>query len=252
VDRDLFGTYCDRMRAALAQHLGCRARDFLEERLTVVDRPPSAWPYTLTAATFGTGTVLSIDPAYRDFVDAHSPPVHYHAAAPSFLASVAAEGERRGHRLTVQGAVLLFTTCDDPGDVQPPAGYSIATFDRAWMHARQNRPGFERGVGRPGDDVRESRNRFAVALLDASGEPAAVAGVFETYGMLEIGLDVARSHRGRGLSTTVTRAAARVIIDEGAVPLYGCAATNVRSHRTAESAGFAIAASDAVVFQAAP
>ena len=105
----------------------------------------------------------------------------------------------------------------------------------------------ENGVGEPGRDGREFRNRFALALYDAEGELAAVAGAFDTYGMLEIGVDVARRHRGTSLGRLVVSTLARAIMNEGKVPFYGCAATNIRSHRTAESCGFRIVCSDAFV-----
>ena len=76
----------------------------------------------------------------------------------------------------------------------------------------------------------------------------AVAGAFDTHGMLEIGVDVVRSHRGQRLATLVVSAMAREIMRRGEVPFYGCGATNIRSQRTAESCGFRIVCADAVVW----
>ena len=247
MDRDLFRHYGDGVRAAFAQGIGCEVADFEGERLTVVDRPATAWPYTVAVVTFGVGTVISVDPAYRAFVDANTPKVHYRASATPFLTSIAAEGARRGQPLVAQSPALHFTACDDPGDIQPPPGFTLTEVDAAWMLEELPKRRFEHGIGEPGSGAREIRNRFAVIINDADGEPAAVAGVFDTFDMMEIGLDVVRKHRGHDLSTIAVRAATRAIIDRGGIPLYVCAATNIRSHRTAESAGFAITCSDAFV-----
>ena len=142
---------------------------------------------------------------------------------------------------------LCFTIGDDPPEVLVPARFAIERADAAWMNAEQHNKRFENGVGEPGRGGRDFRNRFALVLRDAAGEPAAVAGAFETHGMLEIGVDVVRAHRGLGLGRLVVSALAREIIREGAVPLYGCGATNIRSHRTAESCGFRAICSDVFV-----
>jgi RimJ/RimL family protein N-acetyltransferase len=117
------------------------------------------------------------------------------------------------------------------------------------MAAEMERRRFENGIGLPGEGGRSFRNRYGVALFDETGEPAAVAGVFFTYSdpIREIGVDVARPYRGRGLGKVVVAAGAREILDRGEVPLYGCAATNIRSQRTALAAGFLPAFSDASV-----
>jgi GNAT superfamily N-acetyltransferase len=115
------------------------------------------------------------------------------------------------------------------------------------MNAEQQNHRFENGVGAAGKDGREFRNRFALALYDAAGEIAAVAGAFDTYGMLEIGVDVLRGKRGQGLGRLVVSAMAREIMQRGETPFYGCGATNIRSHLTAESCGFRAVLSDATV-----
>jgi predicted GNAT family acetyltransferase len=105
------------------------------------------------------------------------------------------------------------------------------------MEAEQRNHRFENGVGEAGEG-REISNRFALAFYDVSGVLASVAGAFETYGMLEIGIDVVRPYRGRGLGRLAVSTLAREIMRRGEIPFYSCAATNIRSHATAESAGF--------------
>jgi hypothetical protein len=217
------------------------------EHLTIVDRPENATWSTVTAVTFGTGTVLSIDPAYRDFIEANQPGKHYRAMSGAFLQSVAAEGARRGVTLRWFPASLCFTIASDPPVTALPAGHELREHDREWMNAEQANRRFENGVGEPGVDGREFRNKFALALYDPEGEVAAVAGAFDTNGMSEIGVDVVRGRRGAGLGRLVVSALAREIMRRGDVPFYGCAPTNIRSQRTAASCGFRVVCADAFV-----
>jgi hypothetical protein len=244
---DLFPRYSRAAREAYAQGLRCELSAFESEQLTIVDRPENSPWYTATAVTFGTGTVLCIDPAYRKFVEANPPKKHYQAMSTSFLGSIAAEGERRGAKMLYWAPSLCFTIGDEPPELSPPPGFEIREHDAAWMNAEQANHRFENGVGAAGKDGREFRNRFALALYDANGDPAAVAGAFDTYGMLEIGVDVLRGHRGLGLGRLVVSAMAREIMQRGEVPFYGCGATNIRSHVTAESCGFRAVLSDVTV-----
>ena len=128
-----------------------------------------------------------------------------------------------------------------------PEGFELREHDAAWMNAEQQNKVFTNGVGVPGEDGREFRNRFALALYNAEGAVAAVAGAFDTHGMLEIGVDVVRAHRGEGLGRLVVSALAREIMRREQVPFYGCAPANIRSHRTAESCGLRIVCADAFV-----
>jgi predicted GNAT family acetyltransferase len=85
------------------------------------------------------------------------------------------------------------------------------------------------------------------------GRPAAVAGGWDDCdGLLEIGVDVARDYRGRGLGIAVVSAMARLIADRGDIPTYYCGPTNVRSHRNALACGFVPVASAARVVRPRP
>jgi hypothetical protein len=244
---DLFRRYSAAAREAYAKGLQCDVGAFEREELTIVARPDSVPWFTALAATFGTGTVLCIDPGYRDFAETNRPKKHYQAMSTSFLATIAAEGERRGVKLLFWSPSLCFTIAEEPPVVEVPRGFELREHDAAWMHAEQANNRFENGVGEPGRDGREFRNRFALGLYDEQGEPAAVAGAFDTYGMLEIGVDVARGQRGLQLGRLVVSAMAREIMRRGEVPFYGCGTTNIRSHLTAESCGFRAVLSDVTV-----
>jgi RimJ/RimL family protein N-acetyltransferase len=244
---DVFAKYARATREAFAQGLGCAVEDFNGEQLTIVDRPPQMTWSTLVGATFGTGTVLQLDPAYRDWAEANRPERHYRALSTSFLGELAAEGARRGHTLQSYTPSLCFALAREPQAPSLSAGYQVRRHDAAWMLAEQPNRRFENGVGEPGRDGREFRNRFALAIYDAAGEPIAVAGAFDTHGMLEIGVDVLRGQRGAGLGRTIVTLMTQAILDERRVPFYACAPANIRSHRTAESCGFRIVCADAFV-----
>jgi hypothetical protein len=247
---DLFEKYAWRTREAFARSLNCDLQAFEGNALTVIDRRPDAPWYSVLAVTFGTGTVLSVDPAYHEFIEANQPERHYVAMRPPFLQSVVDEGARRGKKLAFSAPSLCFAIAEEPPDLTPPPGFTFTREDAAWMNDPDNGRRFENGAGSPNSGGREFRNRFAFVLRDAAGEVAAVAGAFDTHGMLEIGVDVMREHRGRRLATLVVSTLAREIIRDDKVPFYACSPTNIRSQRTAASCGFRIVCSDAFVWTA--
>ena len=243
----LFDQYSKTAREAYATGLAVSPSVFGHEQLTIVDRQEHMVWATVLAVTFGTGTLLSVDPAYREFVEANRPEKHYRAMSGAFLQSISAEGERRGEKLLWFQPSLCFVPASEPPDLPPPAGWHVREHDADWMKAEMPNGRFANGVGHAGQDGREFRNRFALALYDPSGEIAAIAGAFDTYGLLEIGVDVVRGHRGEGLGRLVVSKLAREIMRRGEVPFYGCAPTNIRSQRTAASCGFQIVLADATV-----
>jgi GNAT superfamily N-acetyltransferase len=240
----LFDQHASAVREAYARVFRCSVDAFDSEQLTIVDLDKNATPATAMGVTFGTGTVLAIDPAYREFAEANPPSKHFRALLLVFLQPLVAEAARRGHAINANSPSLCFTLADEPPEVAPPAGFELVGRDAAWMNAEQqsarseNGP-YENAAGEPGEG-REPRNRFALTLHDASGEIVAIAGAFDTHGMLEIGVDVVRAQRGNGYGRLVVSAIAREIMKRGAVPFYRTPPTNIRSHRTAESCGFRI------------
>ena len=94
--RNYFEQYRDAVRHAYSQGLQCDVEAFDREELTIVDRPENTPWYMALALTFGTGTVLCIDPAYRAFAEAHRPPKHYQASSASFLGRIGARGAGTG------------------------------------------------------------------------------------------------------------------------------------------------------------
>jgi hypothetical protein len=248
VTGDLFRHYSAAAREAYARGMDCSVDDFASEQLTIVERRAEQTWLTAYAATFGTGTVLSVDPAYREFVEANRPQKHYRALGATFLAAIAAEGERRERSLGYSTPSLCFTIAHEPPEVPLPDGFELREQDKDWMNAEMEAGRFENGAGAPHSGGREFRNRFAIALCGRDLTPVAVAGAFDTFGMLEIGVDVLRPERGRGYGRLVVSAMAREIMRRGEVPFYGCAPTNIRSQHTAASSGFRPVCADAVVW----
>ncbi|HEX6032156.1 MAG TPA: GNAT family N-acetyltransferase [Tepidiformaceae bacterium] len=246
----LFETNAAALRMAVASFLGCEAAAFEGERLTIVDRAePAVWPYVALAATFGVGTVLSVDPELRAFADTLQPERHYDAVRPAVLTRIAEEARRLGRQASVAAPGIGWALASIPDAPDAPRGLELMPVDADWMAREMEERRFENGIGLPGEGGRSFRNRYGLALFDPAGEPVAVAGVFFTYAdpVREIGVDVVREHRGQGLGRVVVAAAIREILERGEVPFYSCAATNIRSQRTALSAGFLPAFSDASV-----
>ena len=248
MDRPFFARQLEAVRAAVSAGMGCTPFSFEVDELTIVDRPDSApSPYIAMVATFGIGTVASVDPSYRAFFEALPAGSPRSVFSPPFLAPLAAEAQRRDQRVVATPTALLWALSAPPAPPEVPAGLVLRPVDRAWMTAEQSSGSFENGAGEAGVAARAERNQYGFALVDGAGEPVAVGGVFDTLGLLEIGVDVVPGRRGEGLAPIVVAAAARAILDAGEVPFYACEATNIRSQRTALACGFLPVASDAFV-----
>jgi len=235
------------VRAGYAAGLGVDPEAFLSHSLVLADRvEPATWPYVVLAVDFGTGTVVSLDPDYRAFVEANLPEHHYAATTPDFLNPIQAEAARRGRTVSVGVTANVFALGSVPEMPELPAGLRFEVVELPWMRAEMELGRFENGVGRLSRNGREFRNKYGVAIFEGD-EPVAVGGVFDTWGTHEIGVDVLRSHRGKALGQAVVARAVLEILERGGTPLYGCAPTNIRSMRTALSAGFLPVCADAGV-----
>jgi RimJ/RimL family protein N-acetyltransferase len=191
--------------------------------------------------------VVSVDPDLREFASALEIEKPEVAAWPPFLSAIAAEASRAGREASAGPISLVFALSEPPRPPATPEGLDLRRVDRDWMNAEQHSGRFPNAVGSPERAARAERNVFALGLFDGAGEPVAVAGVFETLGLHEIGVDVVPASQGRGLAPIVVTAAAHAILELDAAPMYACAATNTRSQRTAIASGFLPVASDAFV-----
>lgn len=250
MDRPFFERQSAAVRTAFELEMGCHVAVETREELTVVDRPAATlWPYVAMAATFGDGMVVSVDPAYRAFAGTLELETAEAAAWPLYLGRLAAEVQRRGADVSASPIALLFALATAPSSssVDLPDDLELRRFDPDWMLKELPSGRFRNALGSSGERARAGRNRFAYALIDQTGEPVALSGVFDTLGLHEIGVDVVPAAQGRGLAPIVVAAAAHAILEAGETPLYACAATNIRSQRTALAAGFVPVGADAFV-----
>lgn len=238
--------------AGMAREVGCDPSAFRGEQLSVVQRPdPPAWMFTAMLCTFGTGTVLSIDPDYLDWARKHPPEKHFRAFSEKYLASLIAEGARKGSSLEAHAGAIGFAVTTKP-QFEPLSGFRFEHAGPDWMTAERPNGVFHNALGTPDEDYRTNQYRFAILARTEAGELAAVAGVFDSTGLHEIGVDVVRHLRGHGLANAVVARAVAAILESGETPFYSCGVTNIRSQRTALANGFLPVCSMAYVAPAEP
>jgi GNAT superfamily N-acetyltransferase len=248
VTTELFARQQDAVRDAYAAGLGVEAGLFAGGALTIVPRPEPNWGYEATAATFATGTVVAAAPELVEF--ARGLPVEEHRAATAgdFLQQVRDEARRLGRNVNAYGPSIGWGLARIPEAPVLPGGFAMEHVDSEWLGEELKRGRFPNGAGpADGSSGRAFRNMYGVLLRGPDGEPAALAGVFDTYGMHEIGVDVAPEWQGQGLGAGVVALAVRAILERGATPFYGCGPTNIRSQRTALSTGFLPVCTDGTV-----
>jgi len=237
----------EQYRKTRADVVGCVPADFDRHELVITHRPEQATSkFTLMALTFGTGTVVSVAPEYLDWTREQAPAdKHYRALFPNVLLQpLAEEAARRGETIAWRSPNLSFLPTAEPVAVPPPGGLRAMPFDArqraAWFPSGE----FHNALGELTDPADEDF-RYGMAIMDGE-RPAAVAGAWDdSSGLKEIGVDVARDYRGRGLGVVVVTQLARLIAEQGDVPTYYCSPTNVRSHRNALACGFTPVASSA-------
>ncbi|MEO6042722.1 MAG: GNAT family N-acetyltransferase [Tepidiformaceae bacterium] len=236
-----YATNLARFRAESARELGCDESAFDSHALTVVSRPEAArYKNFAFVHTFGTGTVVSVEPSYLEWTLAHTPDKHFLAFGGSdFLVPFLTETERRGDRAVMRGTGLGFVAEELPTELALPVGVTAMSIDRDWRATYLPSSAFDNSLGEPGEAHPEEYWRWGIALVGADGEPIAVAGAYDDGpDLLEIGVDVHRDHRRKGLGLAVVSTLSRAIHAQGLTATYFCAASNVRSHRTALACGF--------------
>lgn len=246
---ELFRDHAARLRQAMASELGCDPVAFDTHDLTIVPRPEHAPAgFVVVLATFGTGTVASVHPDYIHVAREQVLQRHFRAMYPVFLDAIVAEGLRRGEKLATRTPNLCFTLAERHEPAPLPEGFTLAFPDATWRQQCKATGVFHNALGDPDETWTESTSGITVALLDRRGEATAVVGTWdEAPGIIEIGIDVAREWRGHGFAEIVVGAAVDKILQTGCVPVYMCAPTNIRSHRTALACGFLPVASFARV-----
>jgi GNAT superfamily N-acetyltransferase len=242
VPKDLFAESRAAFLACLSGQMGCDARDYESEASTVVMRPPDSREHHLAlATTFGTGTVVSVrDERLADWVRAHPPEPHFRAFLPSFLESFAAAARDLGYATarshSASGGMVLAEERPTP---ELPHGYRLREIEAEEQAALRSTRTFDNALAEPDEHDRIAHFRTAFVIESPGGEIAAMAGIWDQYpGIDEIGVDVVRDFRGKGLSTAATLHAVHWIRANGRWPIYTYGFTNVRSMNNGLASGF--------------
>lgn len=235
----------------LCAETGCTSEQLTDGKIHVAARVEErkSWPAhrtfnphpgRISAVTLGTGAVISVEPdeldwAHRTFKTLNRDELFRDQVLAEFIA----QGARNG--LTVHGPYPRFTA---PLSSLTNLGYSpeytVRVIDIASELSANptmiDRTQFTNAIF-PGPGVSERPTVFA-AVAETRGKIVGMAGVSkDSEFMYQIGIDVLPEHRGNGLATAMTVAAARAAFDAGALPYYGTSSSNIASMRTAIAAG---------------
>lgn len=239
----LFATQSSVIREGLSDRLGCTADDLESEQLIVVELPVVTRPGVLARlACSGFGAVASVEPSLVQWVRENAPKDHhFRALQPFFLEQIAQRAMETGLATVARGHGYSTGFALNTLNLLPltPPGLRLELVDSAWIARYRDSKVFDNALGAPEEVDRIARTHHAVVALDATGDPAAVAGWWDDgHGYQEIGVDVRRDARGLGLGKLVTTAATRHIVEAAQAPFYVCGITNIRSHRNALACGF--------------
>ena len=239
---ELFEKQSAKVRDAYGVGLGADAGVFSGDRLTIAERPEPNWGYAVNGVTFAKGSLIAVAPQLLEFAGANAPARHREAVTDQCFGTLrrAAIGLGMGESLQAFAGGLGWALARMPADPTLPAGLRFAPVTREWLDDQIPKGTFENGAGpADGGGGRSFRNQYGVSVENSDGEVVALAGVFDSYGLHEIGVDVIAEHQGQGLGVAVVAAALLAILERGGTPFYGCAPTNIRSQHTALAAGFA-------------
>lgn len=240
----LYPTSSEVLREALAAEMGCAAEDYRSHQVTVVVRPAgSREPHLALVTTMGSGSVVSVrDARLVDWVREHAPPANRNQQVflPSFLEGLATHARELGYHdaksHSASGGCVLAQLHDSP---PLPPGFVLREISLAEQSALRSGGAFDNALGEPDEHRRIAATRTAFAVDAPDGGTAAVCGIWEQYpGIDEIGLDVVREHRGRGIAAVLTIHATHWIRQDDRWPIYTYGFTNVRSMNNALRCGY--------------
>ena len=142
-----------------------------------------------------------------------------------------------GHRLNGPQLFHVTSVQDWRPAGEIPAQYRIEVGDKELLRS-VDQASFPHARITPGL-IRQGRD-VPVAALAIHDEEVVGVVTFSTDSdfLWQMGIDVIREHRGRGLGAALTSRASRVVLDQGRVPYYATSAANIASRRTAQAAGF--------------
>jgi hypothetical protein len=231
---------------ALAAESSCLPAQFLDGKVRIGTLSPdrAANPArrrfeiadpSLQIFTLGTGGVVSASDEWQPWVEDLFEGVDRDGLfEPKRLGEIARRVEPAG--ALVFGPIPRFvTSSEDIRSADAPSGYSIeVTGPEIWEPLEREL--FPNALGRR--DV-AARPNMLTAIGRHEGEIVGLATAALHSDMLwQIGVDVVRAHRRRGLAAAVTSALGRAVLERGAVPYYGTSSSNVPSMLTALGAGF--------------
>ena len=242
---------CETVIRMLSVETGCEPDQLVDGKVHVVARVPerrslpdhrgfNPHPGKISAVTLGTGAVISVDSAELGWADRTFAGI---SRDELFRGDYLYEFVRRRKPddLTVLGPFPRFaaplSAITNP--VHSP-GYSVQVMDIEADLVRDqtmiDRLLFPSAL--PPEPGLSGRPTVFAAIARRDGVIVGVAGVSkDSEFMYQIGIDVLPEHRGNGLSSAMTAAAARAAFEAGALPYYGTSSSNVLSMRTAVAAG---------------
>ena len=232
------------VRDVLAQQMGCTPGDYQSHQVTVVARPAdSREPHVALVTTMGAGSVVSVrDVRLIAWAQEHAPSVNRNQQIflPSFLEGMAGFARELGFEGAKSHSASGGCVLAEELPAQPlPAGFTLRELSLEEAAALREDGRFDNALGEADELRRIARSRTAFAVTASDGSTAAVCGVWDQYpGIDEIGLDVAREHRGSGLASVLTIHAVQWIRRQGRCPIYTYGFTNVRSMNNALRCGF--------------
>ena len=235
---------------ALAAESGCSAEDFAAPGVRVVERPtdlsdrplarryPARGPAVSLYST-GAGVVVSasrsILPAGERLFSGTDRDRAFALDRLAALSALLAPSGRQPYgpylRLICSSDTLREARrpdgCRISVEVSPSAERLRALGGTRWLNAispRQTTPTVGLVLAHQGERL------VGLASISAEAER-----------LRQIGIDVVEDCRGSGIGGALTATAARLILEDGRVPWYGVAPSNIASVRTALAAGFRVA-----------
>lgn len=240
--------------AAMVQaETSCRAGDLSDGRVHVCERDPAdrkkpahrwgpPYPGVMRCVTLGVGAIVTAEPEHMEWTrrvyqgldrDGVFDPVQTGEAARYWA----------GYGFKVFGPFPRFAGSSETVTTAAsvPDGYVVRLVGPE-VTTRIDHVKFHNGLD-PGREQARPTQFAACAYVanSAAGDlmkPVGVAAVCADSDRLwQIGIDVDDAHQGRGLGVAIASAAALEVVSQGRVPYWGATNSNVRSHRTALSAG---------------
>jgi GNAT superfamily N-acetyltransferase len=239
---DAFAT----VRAILACDLACDEDDLLTEgtRVVVAESRPGRRRFprearVLMIATMGAGTVISCDPSRLDWARTelgHLGRDQLFAAAMAAPISAHLEHDRQ----FLAGPDLKFVcTEQNLHAAATPPGVQLEIVEGSKVAGLYAHRGFRNALSYATDSIRPDRVA-AVARID--GTVVDVAGASEDCErMWQIGVDVVREHRRRGLGRALVSRLTREVLSRDRLPYYTTAVSNLGSSGLALGLGYRLA-----------